>query len=187
MEPSMRTPSFRRTRWRFRALVSLLAAAGSSFVARAEATIVWEGKEVAAWPDLPAPLNAAPGGAQLAQTATALFPHPSGIVRGLTILVDFSDQAAAYDKAEVDAWLNQQGFTGFGLKGSVRDYYFEQSMGKVDYQNEVHGFYRAKNAKSYYEGGNGYERADELWAEVIAALDADIDYSWMRELGGRRK
>jgi M6 family metalloprotease-like protein/MYXO-CTERM domain-containing protein len=154
-----------------RGFASLLAL---SFATPAGATIVWEGHEVPAWPDAPAP--AVTGEGQLA-VATPLFPHPSGVVRGLTILVDFSDQAAAYTKADVDAWLNQEGFTGFGLKGSVRDYYFGQSKGKVDYQNEVHGFYRAKNPKSYYQGGTSYERADELWAEVVEALDTEVDYS----------
>jgi M6 family metalloprotease-like protein len=155
-------------------IVGLLAAAGLSLAAPARATIVWEGREVAAWPDVP--VDVARSGAQLA-VSTPLFPHPSGVVRGLTILVDFSDQAAAYSKADVEAWLNQEGFTGFGLDGSVRDYFLGQSQGKVDYQNEVHGFYRAKNPKSYYQGGNGYERADELWDEVVAALDAEVDYS----------
>ncbi|HVY25641.1 MAG TPA: M6 family metalloprotease domain-containing protein [Polyangiaceae bacterium] len=151
----------------------LLAAAGLTLATPARATIVWEGKEVPAWPDVPivAPSN----GAELA-VSTQLFPHPSGVVHGLTILVDFSDQTAAYSKADVDAWLNQAGFTGFGLRGSVRDYYLGQSQGKVDYQNEVHGFYRAKKPKSYYDDG-GYERADELWDEVVEALDAEIDYS----------
>ena len=172
-----RLAGFLGARWRFRTVVGLLAAAGSSFVARAEATIVWEGKQVAAWPDLPLPVVVAKGGASFAQVSAPFFPHPSGVVHGLTILVDFSDQAAAYTKTDVDAWLNQEGFTGFGLKGSVRDYYFGQSMGKVDYQNEIHGFYRAKNPKSYYQGGSGYQRADELWAEVVAALDTEVDYS----------
>ena len=98
-------------------------------------------------------------------------------MRGLTILVDFSDQAGAYSKAEIDAWLNTQGYQRFGLTGSIRDYYLKQSNGAVDYQNEVHGFYRAKKTKSYYQGGDGYERADELWGEATAALDAEIDYS----------
>jgi len=152
----------------------VLGALVSSIARPAQATIVWEGKEVRAWPDLP--IVAPPAGAALA-VSKPLFPHPSGSVVGLTILVDFSDQSAAYTKDDVDAWLNQKGFTGFGLKGSVRDYYLGQSRGKVDYQNEVHGFYRAKNPKSYYQGGNGYERADELWDEVVAALDSEIDYS----------
>ena len=154
-----------------------MAAAVFALACPAAATIVWDGKEVVAWPDLPMRALEAPSGAQFAQLGTQLFPHPSGVVRGLTILVDFSDQAPAYTKADVEAWLNQAGYKQFGLDGSVRDYYLGQSGGKVDYQNEVHGFYRAKKAKSYYQGGTSYERADELWAEVIAALDAEIDFS----------
>jgi M6 family metalloprotease-like protein/MYXO-CTERM domain-containing protein len=155
----------------------LLGLVGLSATTPASATIVWEGKEVAAWPDLTSAsrLHSLPQGAQLA-VSTQLFPHPSGVVHGLTILVDFSDQTPAYGKSDVDAWLNQEGFSGFGLKGSVRDYFLGQSGGKVDYQNEVHGFYRATKPKSYYNDG-GYERADELWDEVVAALDAEIDYA----------
>lgn len=136
------------------------------------------GKAVPAWPELqtdePPPQVAFD---QVGVAAAMLFPHPSGVVRGLTILVDFSDQAGAYSKSEIDAWLNTKGYNQFGLTGSVRDYYSKQSNGKVDYQNEVHGFYRAQKPKSYYQGGDAYERADELWAEVSAALDAEIDYS----------
>jgi M6 family metalloprotease-like protein/MYXO-CTERM domain-containing protein len=166
-----------RTPGRAKVVAGALVAAMLSRAALAEATIVWEGKEVAAWPDLPVAPPVVAGGAQFARLGTQLFPHPSGVVHGLTILVDFSDQAPAYTKADVDGWLNEQGFEGFGLDGSVRDYFFGQSNGKVDYLNEVHGFYRAKNPKSYYQGGTSYERADELWAEVIAALDAEIDFS----------
>jgi M6 family metalloprotease-like protein/MYXO-CTERM domain-containing protein len=106
-----------------------------------------------------------------------LYPHPSGVVRGLTILVDFSDQASALSASEIEAWLNEAGYAESGLQGSVRDYFLQQSNGKVDYRNEVHGFYRAEQPKSYYQGGTGYERAGELWREVIAALDAQIDFS----------
>jgi len=162
----------------------LLAAVGllAGFAAApspARATIVWEGREVPAWPDLPESSAAGPAGRRLAAAPPSinLFPHPSGTVRGLTILVDFSDKASAYSKEEIDAWLNQVGYSKFGLKGSIRDYYLKQSNSKVDYQNEVVGFYRAKNTRVYYDGGSGYERSDELWAEVIAALDASVDFS----------
>lgn len=157
-----------------KAVGGLLATMCLSLSPQAGATIVWEGQEVAAWPDMP--ITAPGGGAQLA-VSTQLFPHPSGVVNGLTILVDFSDQSAAYTKADVDAWLNQKGFNGFGLEGSVRDYFLGQSQGKVDYQNEVHGFHRASKPKSYYQGADGYGRAQELLDEVLAALDAEIDYS----------
>jgi len=155
-----------------------LAASITTLTGEAQATIVVNGKAVPAWPELqpnePPPQIAFD---QVGASAAMLFPHPSGVLRGLTILVDFSDQEAAYSKDEVDAWLNTKGYNQFGLTGSIRDYYLKQSNGKVDYQNEVHGFYRAKKPKSYYQGGDDYARADELWAEVSAALDAEIDYS----------
>jgi M6 family metalloprotease-like protein/MYXO-CTERM domain-containing protein len=160
------------------ASVTLLAAGITTLAVPAHATIVFNGKAVPAWPDMQ-PSEPPPGIAfdTVGAPGIKLFPHPIGVVRGLTILVDFSDQTGAYSKAEIDAWLNTKGYDQFGLTGSVRDYYLKQSNGKVDYQNEVHGFYRAKKAKSYYQGGDAYERADELWAEVSAALDAEIDYS----------
>src|SRR6478736_3010968 len=160
------------------ASLSLLVASITLLAGEAQATIVVNGKAVPAWPDLqPSEPPSQIGFDQVGASAAMLFPHPSGVVHGLTILVDFSVQEGAYSKTEIDAWLNTKGYNQFGLTGSVRDYYLKQSNGKVDYQNEVHGFYRAKKTKSYYQGGDSYERADELWAEVVAALDAEVDYS----------
>lgn len=87
--------AFPRLRWRSRALGGLLSAAALlTVVSESKATIVWEGKEVAAWPDSFTRPIEAPGSAQFAEAATPLFPHPAGVVHGLTILVDFSDQTA---------------------------------------------------------------------------------------------
>jgi len=169
----MRTLSLLRA-----ASITLLTAAVMMLAGRAHATIVVNGKTVSAWPDLEPNRQSSVIAFDLVdRPGIKLFPHPSGVVRGLTILVDFSDQTGAYSKTEIDGWLNTQGYNKFGLNGSIRDYFFKQSNGLVDYQNELHGFYRAKKTKSYYQGGTAYERADELWAEVIAALDAEIDFS----------
>ncbi|MET0286410.1 MAG: M6 family metalloprotease domain-containing protein [Polyangiales bacterium] len=150
-----------------RILITLLCLVG---VSTARADIVWEGETVPAWPegawDAPSPY-----------AAKKFYPSPQGVVKGLTILVDFSDQAPAFDTKAIDAWLNERNYTGGGLKGSVRDYYFDVSNGKVDFQNEVVGFYRAKKTKAYYEGGNAYARSDELFAEVIAGIDGEVDFS----------
>jgi M6 family metalloprotease-like protein/MYXO-CTERM domain-containing protein len=146
----------------------------------ARATIVWDGKEVVAWPDLQPPANASIlNSSILADQAlpSHLFPHPSGVVNGLVILVDFSDTPATLSKSDVDAWLNTKGYNMNALTGSIRDYYLGQSNNLVDYQNEVHGYYRAKQPKSYYDSGTDYARADELWNEVITAMDAEIDFS----------
>jgi M6 family metalloprotease-like protein len=150
--------------------------AGFVMARPASALIVWEGKVVSAWPDLDQTSSGEQGYAA-APSSIGLFPHPKGAVLGLTILVDFSDQAPAFTKDQINDWLNQRGYNAGGLNGSVRDYYFDNSNGMVDFQNEIHGFYRAKNPKSYYEGGSGYARSDELWNEVITALDAEIDFS----------
>ena len=141
----------------------------------AHATIVWEGKVVSAWPDLQPSADASKQFALLGPIH--LFPHPAGVVKGLVLLVDFSDVPATLSKDEIDAWLNTKGYNKYGLTGSIRDYYLGQSNNIVDYQNEVHGYYRAKQTRTYYDGGTSYTRADELWAEVIAAMDAEIDFS----------
>jgi M6 family metalloprotease-like protein len=141
----------------------------------AQATIVWEGKEVRAWPDLQPVGNASTLKAHA--LPNHIFPHPSGVVKGLVILVDFSDVPATLSKDEIDAWLNTKGYNKYGLTGSIRDYYLGQSNNMVDYQNEVHGYYRAQQPKSYYDSGSDYSRADQLWAEVVAAMDSEIDFS----------
>jgi M6 family metalloprotease-like protein len=41
----------------------------------------------------------------------------------------------------------------------------------------VFGFYRAKQPKSYYEGGNGYARAGELFDEMLDYFDGSVDFS----------
>jgi M6 family metalloprotease-like protein/MYXO-CTERM domain-containing protein len=156
-------------------IVASLLAFGLS-AGSAQATIVWDGKEVSAWPDLRNPtvtsstLNAPP-------SPLHVFPHPTGTIKGLVMLVDFSDAPATLSKADIDGWLNTKGYTGAGLTGSIRDYFLGQSNGAVDYQNELHGYYRAKKTKAYYDSGTDYSRGDELWSEVVNAMDAEIDFS----------
>ncbi len=144
-----------------------------AFATPVSALIVYQGKVVDAWPE-------EDQGRALGKTGAAangFYPSPKGVVLGLTMLVDFSDQAPAYDKAEVNDWLNLKGYARNGCNGSIRDYYLDVSNGKVDFQNEVFGFYRAKHPKSYYEGGNGYERSDELVDEMMAYFDPLVDFS----------
>ena len=159
-----------------RYLVALAAVAGSvAFAAPAHALIVWDGKVVPAWPEeAAAPL---PPGAQLAAPNIGLYAHPKGNVYGLTLLIDFSDATPAFSKADIDAWLNLKGYSQGGLNGSVRDYYLDVSNGMVDFQNEIFGFYRAKQPKAHYEGTNGYEGSDELFLEIMDYFDATVDFS----------
>jgi M6 family metalloprotease-like protein len=149
-----------------------LAIACATWTQGAAALIVVDGKIVDAWPEPSLPPNVA-----LAAPNIGLYPHPQGTVFGLTLLIDFSDASPAFDKAQIDAWLNQKGYAQGGLNGSVRDYFFDQSNGMVDFQNEIFGFYRAKYPKSHYEGTPGYEGSDELFAEMLDYFDDLVDFS----------
>ena len=82
------------------------------------------------------------------------YPIPAvfGNVRGVALLVDFSDEPAAMDPSEIEAFFNEQGYTGYGNNGSVRDYYRDISGGQLDLTHDVTPYYyRAAHPKSYYE------------------------------------
>ncbi|RYZ05846.1 MAG: M6 family metalloprotease domain-containing protein [Myxococcales bacterium] len=149
-----------------------LGVIGATWSGPADALIVVDGKIVDAWPEPALAPNVA-----LAAPNIGLYPHPQGTVYGLTLLIDFSDATPAFDKAQIDAWLNQKGYTQGGLNGSVRDYFLDESNGMVDFQNEIFGFYRAKYPKSHYEGTSGYQGSDELFTEMLDYFDDLVDFS----------
>lgn len=161
---------------RVRVRVAILAMA--SLASLSQAIIVWDGQRVPAWPPEAFPERAIAARSQAASTPFGgFYPSPKGVVRGVTLLVDFSDDPAPVTKQDIDDWLNKKGFSAGGASGSVRDYYLEVSNGQVDFQNEVFGWYRAKKTKAYYDGATDYSRAAELMKEVIAAFDAEVDFS----------
>jgi M6 family metalloprotease-like protein/MYXO-CTERM domain-containing protein len=160
---------------RMRGVALAASFAAFSLAWPAHGLIVVDGKIVPAWPDQPA--VALPAGAQLAAPNIGLYPDPKGTVYGLTLLIDFSDAPPAFTKQEIDAWLNQQGYSEDGLNGSVRDYFADQSNGLVDFQNEIFGFYRAQHPKSHYESGSGYSGSDELFEELMDYFDPLVDFS----------
>jgi M6 family metalloprotease-like protein len=158
--------------------VSLVALAAMFWQKPATAIIVYKGQIVPAWPDIVGPaLGHTPAGDLSYAVGTGFFPHPTGTVKGLVLLVDFSDQPAAFTEQEISDWLNLEGYSRFGCNGSVHDFFYDMSNGIVDLQNTVRAYYRAKNTKAYYEGGSGYARADELLREVIAAVDPDVNFA----------
>src|SRR5688572_13746977 len=101
-------PTFSRSHSKTAALLFSLAAL--SLATPASALIVWQGKVVDRWPD-EARLQPGAGSGLLAAPAPGinLYPSPKGTVWGLTLLVDFSDQAAEFTTEEVGEWLNLNG------------------------------------------------------------------------------
>jgi len=91
---------------------------------------------------------------------------------GLCILIKFPDVAASISQQEVSNFCNLPGYAGFGNKGSVRDYFYDNSQGKLTYTNVVTQYYTAANNRSYYtDPAIAYgTRARELILEALNYL-----------------
>jgi M6 family metalloprotease-like protein len=107
-----------------------------------------------------------------------------GNIKGLTILIEFPDEAATIPKLEVEDFANKIGYTGNGNNGSVHDYFYDVSGTKLNYTNSVTEYYKAKNPKPYYDDSvNG--KARELVTEAVQGVDAaGFDFSLLSNSGG---
>lgn len=83
----------------------------------------------------------------------------AGVVRGITILVDFPDQPSRFTRQDVDDLFNKRGYSLNGNVGSVRDYFSDASNGQVDYTTVVVGPFRAPHNKSVYDSAVRMEGA----------------------------
>lgn len=123
---------------------------------------------------------AQPEGA-LADLASEPPQHQTvGDVIGLCLLIDFPDLPGTISREEVEAFCNQPGYNGFDNNGSVRDYFFDNSGGRLRYTNIVAPYYTAQHNKSHYTDPNeNYpDRAQELIKEALESLKADgFDFS----------
>ena len=111
----------------------------------------------------------------------------TGGMTGLTILIDFSDKQATIPVDSIEDFTNKRGYTGFRNNGSVRDFYYDVSGGKLDYQNIVVGYYRAKKPKTYYDSRSAAfgNRAQELIVEALKWLNDDgFDFSVLSTYAG---
>ncbi|SJN59470.1 Aqualysin-1 precursor [Vibrio ruber DSM 16370] len=108
----------------------------------------------------------------LVQTADS-SSHITGNVRGLTILIDFPDDRQEISRSEVERFLNDLNYKGYGNFQSIRGYFRSVSGGKLDYTNTVSTYYTAKHNKSYYTDPNldfGI-RAQELIHEALEWME----------------
>lgn len=88
---------------------------------------------------------------------------------GLCILIDFPDVHQTIARQEVIDFCNKTGYSGGGNNGSVKDYFFENSRGKLTYTNVVTQYYRASHNRSYYtdETVSYGTRAQQLIVEAL--------------------
>ena len=101
-------------------------------------------------------------------------------INGLTLLIQFPDEKSAISKSEINNFFNQTGYKGYSNNGSVKDYFYDVSGGKVTYENTITEFYTAKKSKSYYDSVNetDYSKALELVNEALTWLKSTgFDFS----------
>jgi M6 family metalloprotease-like protein len=103
-------------------------------------------------------------------------PHKTvGRFVGLCVLVEFPNERGSISPAEVERFLNAPGYSGFGNRGSVRDYFLDVSMNRLDYGSLVTTYVMARRPRDYYtdEKVRWPSRTYELLDEVLEILDRD--------------
>jgi M6 family metalloprotease-like protein len=106
--------------------------------------------------------------------ASEVLPAPPqrqtvGDYVGLCMPVDFPDVPATISQAEVENYCNRPGYNGFGNKGSVYDYFLDNSGGRLRYKSIVTPYYTAQHTRDYYtDESRPYPlRARELVLEAL--------------------
>lgn len=89
---------------------------------------------------------------------------------GLCILIEFPDVLQTISRQEVIDFCNKTGYSGNGNNGSVKDYFFDNSRGRLTSTNVVTQYYRASHNRAYYvdETVSYGTRARQL---IVEALD----------------
>ena len=106
-----------------------------------------------------------------------------GKKRGLVILAEFPDKKfrSSNNPEKYNNILNTPGYTtNEGFKGSVADYFKDQSGGLFDLQFDIAGPYTTKHNARYYgkNDDDGFdEYAHEMIYEMCLAADSDVNYS----------
>lgn len=93
-----------------------------------------------------------------------------GTVRGLTVLVNFSDTTTSISVPEVEEMLNGTNYRSNGNICSVREYFLKVSSNKLDYTNTVVGPFTLSKPRQYYISNLLVEETMQL----VAASGLDL-------------
>ncbi len=101
-------------------------------------------------------------------------------LKPIVICVDFDDNVHTYSEGKFDTLLFSKNFVH--PTGSMRDFYLENSYGKLDLVGGVAGWYRMPEDYSYYVGvrwgTGGYPyNSQKLAEDAIDAADADVNFA----------
>jgi len=121
--------------------------------------------------------------------------HPAHPARVLVLLIQFPDTTFHQGNDTKEAWeefFSKKGYDKDGAKGSVRDYFIEQSGGQYTPQFDIYGPITVSKEWEYYPS-NDYTGTDskipsgnrvyDMIVEACTQLDDDIDFSKYDEDG----
>ena len=106
----------------------------------------------------------------------------TGRKKGIVILMQFPDKA--FVTKDVNAvytdFFNKEGYSDYGMSGSVRDYFKAQSYGALDIEFDVVGPYTTAYDMAYYGGHDGDSKDCNpamMVKEGCMAADGKVDFS----------
>ncbi|MDR1681059.1 MAG: M6 family metalloprotease domain-containing protein [Prevotellaceae bacterium] len=103
----------------------------------------------------------------------------TGQKKALCVLMGFPDRPFVKTKAEFENLMNQEGYNVGGSRGSVRDFYKENSYGQLELMVTVAGPYQTNNnAANYVNDTRAFARE-----AALAASDDDINFQDFAEGG----
>lgn len=116
----------------------------------------------------------------------SLLKSSTSPTKGLIILVNFPDRSflSSSTNAEISAMMNEEGYNRNGHIGSLRDYFYDQSSGRLDITFDVVGPVTVSKNMSYYgadQGSTHDSHVGEMVAEACNLVDGYVnfaDYDW---------
>lgn len=98
---------------------------------------------------------------------------------GLVILVQFPDVPFHFPPTSFQDFFNEKGYKDGLSSGSVRDYFYDASYGKLDFTFDVVGPVTMSQPLSYYGSNNSYgdDRHPAIMvAEAVQLADEEVDF-----------
>lgn len=109
----------------------------------------------------------------------------TGKKKTLVMLVDFTDTKMSFKHDDFDAQINEVGYKGNNLFGSVHDYFYSQSYGQFDISFDVVGPLTVSKKLSYY--GKNDQYGNDMYPATMVAEACELaheqgvdfsDYDW---------
>ncbi len=111
---------------------------------------------------------------------------PTGKVKGLAIIVDFSDKPGSLQMSDFEAFLNGDNYTTYGNKGSVKEYFSDITGKVVEYENVVYGWYRAPKTFAAYDAMPYAAGAQEILGLALKWIQSKgFDFSTLTISNGK--